>query len=118
MTEKRLRLSRWYWDPQTNRLIKTKIDYYDEGTMADIELALDIEDANIPSLVQALEDAGLLIPRIDYRVRTDDVKTINRLIDVLRQVMPRGATPETSSDSSNSDVSDIRVPLVPPNMPF
>lgn len=118
MTEKRLRLSRWYWESRTNRLIKTKIGYYDEGAIADIELALDIDDANIPSLVQALEDAGLLIPRIDYRVRTNDVKTINRLIDVLRQVMPRGATPETSSDSSDPDVSNIRVPLIPTNMSF
>jgi hypothetical protein len=47
------------------------------------EPAVRVPHDAVEPLIKFLNDNGYLKPRLDDRVRTDDVKIINRLIDLL-----------------------------------
>jgi hypothetical protein len=75
------RESRWFLNPGWMSWEKTKPGFYPEGAVAEVELRIDSED--IRKLIQALDEAGWIVPRLDVRLREEDLKITPRLIDLL-----------------------------------
>lgn len=81
----RFREARWYIDLSHHTLVKTKPGRYREGIMSDVDFEIDLHEANITSLIHALEEGGYLAPRVDHKMRAEDLKVIHRLIDLTER---------------------------------
>ena len=55
--------------------------YYDEA--AQIEPSKILTDIEARQLLPLLEDGGFIKPRLDERLRTEDLKITHRLLDLL-----------------------------------
>ena len=77
----RYREPRWFYAPERGSLRRTKPDNGPPGVVQEIDIEIPFDQ--IPSLVKALEENGLLKPRLDERLRTEDLKITHRLIDLL-----------------------------------
>lgn len=81
----RFRESRWFYDPSYGALRRTVAGEYEPDVSPPTDLEIPFRE--IPSLVQALEENGLLKPRLDERLRTEDLKITHRLMDLLGQAI-------------------------------
>ena len=45
-------------------------------------------DADIPGLIKLLEQDGYIKPRLDERLRTEDLKITHRLLDIMERKLP------------------------------
>lgn len=61
----------------------------DEGAQPKEVLAVDVSAAQ--DLVKFMNDYGHLRPTIDTKVRDEDVKMMNRLMDIIEKKVPGGA---------------------------
>ncbi len=76
------RQARWYFDPRGDWIL-TKAGDYEEGAAADVDLRLRMEDTHM--LIAALDEQGWIKPRLDERLREEDLKITHRLIDLLEK---------------------------------
>lgn len=75
--------SRWYNEVPFREWVLTKAGHYEEGTKPDIELRVSAEDMQM--LIHALDEAGWIKPRLDERLRAEDLKITHRLLDLLEK---------------------------------
>ena len=80
--------SRWYFNPAKRRWCLSKTGEYDVGEMPETELEIDAED--IRKLITALDEEGWIKPRLDERLRSEDLKIINRLLDIIEKKLRSG----------------------------
>lgn len=72
----------WYFSPLDRAFRFVRAGYYEEGkAIADGSLSLDPEEVLL--LIPVLEDAGYIKPRLDERLRSEDLKITHRLLDLL-----------------------------------
>ncbi len=89
MTDKVLQRGRWYYSQMHSALRHTRPGYYDPGVELDIDIEVSSWD-DIPSLVEALEEAGYIKPRLDERLRTEDLKITHRALDIIDRLTGGG----------------------------
>ncbi len=73
----------WFFDPSCRAWCLTRAGYREPNMIADI--ALSIEDRDVESFITALDEAGWIKPRLDTRLREDDLKITHRLLDLLEK---------------------------------
>ncbi len=56
---------------------------YEQAVAQDPTLVLEPEV--VRKLITALDEAGWIVPRLDERLRTEDLKITHRLLDLLEQ---------------------------------
>lgn len=71
----------WYYDPREAGIVLTEPGLKEVGARA--EALLRIPDEFLPGLVELLEEMGYIKPRLDDKLRADDLKIIHRLLDLL-----------------------------------
>jgi hypothetical protein len=87
MADKVWREGRWYYDIDYLEIRHLRAGYYEPQERPNDESI----DAKIPhgtdlnGLVKVLEDIGYLKPRLDERLRTEDLKITHRLLDILEK---------------------------------
>ena len=75
--------SRWYCDLTKDCWCLTKAGAYEAGERCDVELEIHRED--IQKLIVALDEQGWIKPRLDERLRAEDLKITHRLLDIIQQ---------------------------------
>jgi rRNA maturation endonuclease Nob1 len=81
MSDKVYRRAVWHQDPRIDGWLLTEAGYYDTDTKPTTKVELCGED--VRSLITALDKAGWIQPRLDERLRTEDLKITHRLLDLL-----------------------------------
>lgn len=78
----------WARDAMTGAFLHRRAGYYDEAINTPPE-AIDVRlyDDAIPGLITLLEESGYIKPRLDERLRTEDLKITHRLLDLLDKSM-------------------------------
>ncbi len=70
-------------------------EYYPPG-MFELGVAQDpktvLESDVVRQLMAALDEAGWIVPRLDERLRAEDLKITHRLLDLLEQKVDNGYT--------------------------
>jgi hypothetical protein len=77
----------WFYDHSTASLCRTKP--FDRSSCIAPEIDIHITREQISDLVQALEENGFLKPRLDERLRTEDLKITHRVLDLLGQAISK-----------------------------
>jgi len=73
----------WYFDQASLNLCRTVAGERAVGMCAEIDLEIGRRD--IPKLIEALESNGFIQPRLDERLRAEDLKITHRLLDIIEQ---------------------------------
>jgi len=73
--------STWYYDRSRMAFCKTVAGERDVGAEAEIDFELDRR--SIPGLIDALDRNGFIQPRLDDRLRVEDLKITHRLLDII-----------------------------------
>ena len=60
---------------------------YEPAIRRDPTITLD--DSTVRQLIAALDEAGWIVPRLDERLRAEDLKITYRLLDLLKQKWER-----------------------------
>jgi len=71
----------WYFDQASLNLCRTVAGDRAVGTRATVDLEIGRRD--IPKLIEALESNGFIQPRLDERLRSEDLKITHRLLDII-----------------------------------
>jgi len=64
----------WNYSPAGN---------YEEGVKLEPTITVDVEA--VRQLISALDEAGWIVPRLDVRLREEDLKITHRLLDLLEK---------------------------------
>lgn len=78
---------RWFYDFQTGDILHMRGGDYDTQSSLPPE-ALDIRIGHrddLSGLVKVLEERGYVVPRLDDRLRAEDLKITHRLLDLLEK---------------------------------
>lgn len=73
----------WYRDYSMRGFNYVAPGFYEEGVLPAISRFLTDREAQ--ALIPALEEHGFLKPRLDERLRVEDLKITHRLIDLLEK---------------------------------
>ncbi len=76
----------WFQDYSRRGFAYIAPGTYEEGTIPEPSSFLSWQEAM--QLIPVLEEAGLIKPRLDERLRTEDLKITHRLIDLLEHANP------------------------------
>ena len=71
----------WFFDMASRSICRAVAGERDLGVMTEIDLEISYRD--IPKLVEALENNGFIQPRLDERLRSEDLKITHRLLDII-----------------------------------
>lgn len=77
--------TRWYFNPRWAHWELHRAGEYEEAVEHTADVTLSIEDTE--TLIAALNDAGWIKPRLDDKVRQDDLKVTHRLIDIVDKLV-------------------------------
>lgn len=89
--EKRYHDGRWFLSNTRNAWCYLKPGYYEPGVEPGSEAFLhQINAQEIEMLIKALDEAGWIKPRLDDRLRTEDLKITHRLLDIIDKKLPGG----------------------------
>ena len=90
MTE-RWRDGRWIYEPMWGALRYIPSGMYEDDVAIETfpPDTVTIHRDLIPSLVAALEQNGYITPRLDDRLRAEDLKITHRLLDVIDKQIDR-----------------------------
>ena len=92
MMEKRWFDGGWFLSQSLNCWCYLKPGYYEPGVMHQPEDFLhQITAQEIESLIRKLDEAGWIKPRLDERLRREDLKITHRVIDLLDKSLSVGA---------------------------
>ena len=86
---------RWYYEPSHGewRLVKAgEREPQIQIKKEDLKAILEMEEVHL--LIAALDEAGWIVPRLDERLREEDLKITHRLLDIIE----RRARKEPSQD--------------------
>jgi hypothetical protein len=73
--------SRWYFSVVNDSMVLAEAGFYD--ALERPRVLLEISGRYIPSLVEKLDEEGYIKPRLDERLRTEDLKITHRLLDII-----------------------------------
>jgi len=76
---------RWYSDPSRNGFNHVVAGNYEDGEEVQHDYFLPATE--VSQLVGELEAAGYIKPRLDERLRVEDLKITHRLLDVIQTVV-------------------------------
>jgi len=86
MPDKRYHNGAWFLDPSWRLLCHVKAGWYEEAIeLPDEAIDVRIDFRDIPSLVESLEQQGHIKPRLDERLRVEDLKITHRLLDIIEK---------------------------------
>jgi len=71
----------WFFERSSLTLCRTVAGEREPGVKPEIDLEISRRD--IPRLVEALERDGFIQPRLDERLRAEDLKITHRLLDII-----------------------------------
>jgi len=77
----------WFMDVSKRSFCFIPAGYYEIGRQA--ESIKEITDVEVISLIPELEKAGFIKPRLDERLRVEDLKITHRIIDLLDKAITR-----------------------------
>ena len=84
--EKRYFEGRWFFNEAFNAWCYLKPGYYEPASLPGQEDFLHQIDAQtIQNLIRRLDEEGWIKPRLDERLRTEDLKIMHRLLDIIQQ---------------------------------
>ena len=75
----------WFRDFASASLCYIPAGVYEPGVAAEPTIA--IPDDALRSLVEALDELGLIKPRLDERLRAEDLKITHRLLDIIERAV-------------------------------
>ena len=76
----------WFEDFARAAWVYVRAGYYEEGVqIPNNAVEHTISDVVIRQLIKALDEAGWIKPRLDERLRTEDLKITHRLLDLLEK---------------------------------
>jgi len=81
--EKNWSPGRWWLDRPFDEWRYSEAGYYDAGVVRPATIALPGDATR--QLITALDEAGWIVPRLDERLREEDLKITHRLIDLLER---------------------------------
>lgn len=81
MSDKVFHKARWYRDVRRGGFTLVAAGYYDMDAVPEAKQFIDEED--LYTLIAALDEAGLIQPRLDERLRVEDLRITHRLLDLL-----------------------------------
>jgi len=73
----------WFVDNSRLALCRTVAGEREIGEYAEVDFEISMRD--IPKLVIALEESGFIKPRLDERLRVEDLKITHRLLDIIEK---------------------------------
>lgn len=82
------RRATWYYDPRFGAWLHFPAGFFEEGVAPEPDVELKDEDSR--SLVVALDEAGWIQPRLDTRLREEDLRITHRLLDVIETLTDQG----------------------------
>jgi len=74
---------RWWLDLPWRSWNYTPAGYYEEGV--ELEPTITVDGEAVRQLISALDEAGWIVPRLDVRLREEDLKITHRLLDLLEK---------------------------------
>ena len=77
----------WYYDPAMRAFAYIDPGDYEPGVSPEPTKWLDFREAT--QLIPVLEAEGYLKPRLDDRLRAEDLKIMHRLMDMLERNQPK-----------------------------
>lgn len=77
----------WYFDASRRAWCLTKAGPRYTGGVPEIVMELNQEE--VRKLVSALDEAGWIKPRLDERLRVEDLKITHRLLDIIEYGGPK-----------------------------
>ena len=75
----------WWHDVSLRSWVYTESGYYDIGVQCEPKYVIDSKA--IAELVATLDKEGWIKPRLDERLRVEDLKITHRLIDLLNKAI-------------------------------
>ena len=75
----------WFYDMAWRSWRFRKGGVFEPGLVPDPEVTIDIQDTEVELLIKALDEAGGIKPRLDERLRVEDLKITHRLLDLLEK---------------------------------
>lgn len=75
--------SRWYFDQAKDSWCLTKPGEHEPG-LSDIEVMIKIQSRDVEALIKELDKNGWIKPRLDERLRAEDLKITHRLLDIIQ----------------------------------
>lgn len=75
----------WYRDVTRAALCYFSPGFYEENELP--EPALVVPDSSLPALVEALDELGIIRPRLDERLRAEDLRITHRVLDLLGKAL-------------------------------
>jgi hypothetical protein len=75
--------SQWYFDVPWGAWHLTEPGEFEESVAPPTLLRLEAEHVHM--LIKALDEAGWIVPRLDVRLREEDLKITHRLLDLLEE---------------------------------
>ena len=84
--EKRYHDGKWFFDEVRNAWCYLKPGYYEIGVVPTLDDFLhQISAPEVRMLLVKLDEAGWIKPRLDERLRTEDLKITHRLLDIIER---------------------------------
>ena len=75
----------WFWDMSWRAWRFRAGGMFEPGFEPDPEDTKDIQENDVHLLIKALDEAGWIKPRLDERLRVEDLKITHRLLDLLEK---------------------------------
>ena len=75
----------WFRDIGRRGYFYQPAGYYELGIIDDTSEWLFVDDNQARDFVPVLEDGGFIKPRLDERLRVEDLKITHRLLDLLEK---------------------------------
>ena len=73
----------WWLDPSWRSWNYSPAGYYEEGIK--LEPTITVDGEAVRQLITALDEAGWIVPRLDVRLRGEDLKITHRPLDILEK---------------------------------
>jgi hypothetical protein len=86
MNEKVYYDGRWFWDYTYAGWFYMPEGYYEVGVEHDRTGWLFLNQIQVEKLIKKLDEEGIIKPRLDERLRQEDLKITHRLLDLLDKV--------------------------------
>jgi len=85
---KRYYEGKWFSYPDMDSIVYRPPGQYDDTMHSDLSQCIQIPRESISGLINFLDAEGYLKPRLDERLRVDDLKITHRLLDLLERKLP------------------------------
>ena len=87
--------ARWFYHFALASWVLIKAGEYEEGESPEIKLSLS--DESVRMLITELDKEGWIKPRLDERLRVEDLKITHRLLDIIDNQFKKAETKENKT---------------------